>query len=499
MARKNSDPPPQAEFLDLFAPVPAKPPSKATEDSSAPRSEAAPQPAGSTRQVHTVSQVTTSIRRLLESQIGRVWVSGEVTNLRAQSSGHLYFTLKDAGAQISCVLFRGEAPATRQHVKDGQMLVLGGEITVYEPRGQYQLKVSSVELHGLGALQQAFEELKRRLLAEGLFAQERKRPIPRLAQRIGIVTSPTGAAFQDVLQVIQRRQPALEIVLAPSRVQGQGAAQEICEGIRALNQLHASGRRTLDLILITRGGGSLEDLWAFNEEAVARAVYASALPVISAVGHEIDVTISDWVADLRAATPTAAAEIITEGAFSSRQFIQRAGERLQFLAHQCLEREATRLDHVTHRLMRCSPTRWLETQSQRLDDLSNSLARAAQAWITLRESSCESIVRRLSGLKPSRVLQERRREWMELTRRLATAARAQMPTARSRYTLATQRLELLSPSHVLRRGYSITRDASTGEILRSRSQLTPGRRIVTRVSDGEAASQVENPGNNTPH
>ena len=262
-------------------------------------------------------------------------MTGEVTNLRAQSSGHMYFTLKDAGAQLSCVLFSREEVLHRSVLADGQKVLLQGDVTVYEARGQYQLIVRAVELQGVGALQIAFEKLKQKLAAEGLFAPERKRPLPKYPQRIGLVTSPTGAAIRDVLHVVQRRNPGLEIILAPCRVQGEGAAEEIAAAIRLLNEfnvgLRASGLKrriqgwkpvpTLDLILVTRGGGSLEDLWAFNEEVVARAIFESAIPVVSAVGHEIDFTISDFVADVRAATPSAAAEIITEGVFASRQFV----------------------------------------------------------------------------------------------------------------------------------------------------------------------------------
>src|SRR5882724_3368544 len=260
------------------------------------------------RRVLSVSELTWQIRRLLEQHVGRIWVTGEITNLRNQTSGHLYFTLKDANAQLSCVLFRGELQVNRSLLEDGRKVNLQGELTVYEARGQYQLRVTAVELQGVGALQVAFEKLKQKLHTEGLFAQERKRPLPRFPRRIGLVTSPTGAAIRDVLHVIQRRNPALEIILAPCRVQGDGAAREIAEAIRMLNEFNSS----LDLILVTRGGGSLEDLWAFNEEPVARAIFESKLPVVSAVGHEIDFSIADFVADVRAATPSAAAEIITE-------------------------------------------------------------------------------------------------------------------------------------------------------------------------------------------
>src|ERR1041385_3753619 len=265
------------------------------------------------RKVLSVSELTAQVKRLLEKQVGQGWVSGEVTNVRAQASGHIYFTLKDAGAQLNCVLFRGEAVAHRDLLADGQKVLLQGDVTVYEARGQYQLIVREVELQGVGALQIAFEKLKQKLAVEGLFAPERKRPLPEFPQRIGLVTSPTGAAIRDVLHVVQRRNPALEIVLAPCRVQGEGAAEEIAAAIRLLNEFSVSSSRReeapiskggfdqslltsaatkLDLILVTRGGGSLEDLWAFNEEVVARAIFHSELPVVSAVGHEIDFTIT---------------------------------------------------------------------------------------------------------------------------------------------------------------------------------------------------------------
>src|SRR5207247_189690 len=310
-------------------------------------------PAEKTRPGLTVSELTTEVKRLLEKSIGLLWVTGEATNLRVQSSGHVYFTLKDANAQLNCVLFRGESVENRDLLQDGQKLVVQGDLTVYEPRGQYQLVVRAVELQGVGALQLAFEKLKQKLQAEGLFAAERKRPLPKFPQRIGLVTSPTGAAIRDVLHVIQRRNPSLEIIFAPCRVQGDGAAREIAAAIRSLNELssRSSGRESaqtenqsrltsaatyLDLILVTRGGGSLEDLWAFNEEAVARAIFESAIPIVSAVGHEIDFTISDFVADVRAATPSAAAEIITEDVFASRAFIAEAPELMRQRVRQRL-------------------------------------------------------------------------------------------------------------------------------------------------------------------
>ncbi len=443
------------------------------------------------RQVWTVSQLTTTVKRLLESQVGRVWVTGEVTNLRAQSSGHLYFTLKDVGAQVSCVLFRGEASAARQHVQDGQKLILGGELTVYEPRGQYQLRVMTVELQGVGALQLAFEQLKKKLLAEGLFASERKRPVPKYPRCIGIATSPTGAAIKDVLHVIGRRQPSLEIVLAPCRVQGQGAAVEIASAIDQLNRLHSSGERHLDLILVTRGGGSLEDLWAFNEEILARAIHASALPVVSAVGHEIDVTISDWVADLRAATPTAAAELITEGAFSSRQFLAAIFDRMTRLMRRRAMLEQERFLVLCQRLSRVAPRRWVEEQSQYLDDLRETLHRAGRTQLRSRAQLWETMAGRLSRLRPSRQLTERKLQLADLRRRVQLAARARYSEDKIRMESLLDQIRMLSPLKVLERGYSITLSAATGEVLRSAQAVRAGDSVVTKLHEGEIRSTVD--------
>src|SRR5438477_4117080 len=342
------------------------------------------------RRVLTVSELTAQVKRLLEKELGLLWVTGEVTNLRIQSSGHVYFTLKDASAQLNCVLFRGETVENREMLQDGRKLVVQGDLTVYESRGQYQLIVRAVEMQGVGALQLAFDRLKRKLQAEGLFAPERKRALPKYPQSIGLVTSPTGAAIRDVLHVIRRRNPGLEIIFVPCRVQGDGAGEEIAAAIRLLNEfahavealnrssVQASPGSTiqplndstrLDLILLPRGGGSLEDLWAFNEEVVARAIFDSAIPVVSAVGHEIDFTISDFVADVRAATPSAAAEIITEGVFASRQFVARtSGWMLQRIRAR-LARERGDLTALGGRMARAHPRRRLNEKLQRLDDL----------------------------------------------------------------------------------------------------------------------------------
>lgn len=471
-----------------------------------------------TRRVLTVSELTGNVRKLLEKEIGEVWVSGEVTNFRLQSSGHCYFTLKDVGAQLSCVLFRGEAATNREFLQDGQKLLLQGSLTVYEPRGNYQLVVRAIEPQGVGALQLAFEKLKRRLQAEGLFAVERKRPLPRYPQRIGLVTSPTGAAIRDVLHVIARRQPSLEIILVPCRVQGDGAAAEIAASIRLLNEWSVKTERRspdrldrqliaehagletgapptthrLDLILVTRGGGSLEDLWAFNEEAVARAIFESALPVVSAVGHEIDFTISDFVADLRAATPSAAAEIITEGPFASRQFIADAGRRLALLARQQLDDRREQLLQLAHRIVRAHPRRQLRDAAQHLDELQVALLRVVRQGAREQRRRWQTLSERLARLKPAAVLKLRQQTLRDLERRLHETARLRLERQRHALQPLEARLRLLSPDNVLARGYSITRDAATGDVIRDAAVVRPGQKLKTRLKTGEVRSVVEN-------
>ncbi len=459
-------------------------------------------PAEAIRRVLTVSELTATVRRILEKEIGLIWVTGEISNCRAQSSGHVYFTLKDADAQLNCVVFRGEAAAQRELLQDGQKVILQGELTVYEPRGQYQLRVLSVELRGVGALQLAFEKLKQKLQAERLFAPERKRPLPRYPQRLGLVTSPTGAAIRDVLHVIERRQPGLEIVLAPCRVQGQGAAEEIAAAIRLLNDWSAAAapappgglaasQRKLDLILVTRGGGSLEDLWAFNEEPVARAIFESTTPVISAVGHEIDFTISDFVADARGATPSAAAEIITEGAFSSRAFVADSAQYLGKLLRQRLGQEEDAARQLAQRLARVHPRRLLNEQLQVLDDLQTSLVRCVRSGLRQQRTAWRTLQERLFRLRPSLLVLPRRQSLRDLARRLRERTRLQCKEARNVLVGFESRLRLLSPENALGRGYSITMDARSGKIIRAARAVRAGQRLRTKLESGEITSVAQ--------
>ena len=457
------------------------------------------------RRVWTVSELTLQIRRLLEQQIGQVWVSGEISNLRIQSSGHMYFTLKDAAAQIACVLFRGENVTRRDLLADGQKVVVCGDLTVYEPRGQYQLVIRALEFQGLGALQLAFEQLKRKLAAEGLFARERKRPLPPYPRRIGLVTSPTGAAIRDVLHVAGRRNPMLEFVLVPCRVQGDGAAGEIAAAIRLLNEfafapvpeppppegLLRLPPPRLDVILVTRGGGSLEDLWAFNEEVVARAIAASALPVVSAVGHEIDFTISDFVADVRAATPSAAAEILTENVHASRDFLAQVPGLLRERLLRHLDRCRETWTAWLTRLQRVHPRRRLEEAWQRWDELMARFQRAQRAAHTLRLQRWQHLVHRLHQARPLVRLQHQRRLLETTCTRLRQAIRHQLLHRNQRWSAARGCLALLGPEQVLARGYSLTFDAESGRLIRNAGEVQPGRPIRTRLHRGEILSRVE--------
>lgn len=446
--------------------------------------------------VYGVGELTEKVKHLLEREIGDIWVTGEISNLRVQSSGHVYFSVKDSRSQLSCVLFRGEARALdRKVLCDGQKVLIHGDLTVYEVRGQYQLRVSAVELKGVGALQIAFEQLKQKLNREGLFSQERKRPLPRFARRIGIATSSTAAALRDVLHVIRERNPSLELILAPCLVQGQGAAEEIVSSIRLLNEWNALDLRQsgkgLDLILVTRGGGSLEDLWAFNEEIVARAIFESRAPIVSAVGHEIDFTISDFVADVRCATPSVAAELVTQAVFVSKESISAAPRRLRKLAAQGLDDRRANVSNLLKRVERAHPRRSVEEKWQRLDDVRTTLARFGRLGFASSASRFCSAFQRLQRLKPLTVIERRRAAFERSRSRLAEIFQLRLNAAQSRLQHGISRLRLLSPDSVLTRGYSITTDAVSGTVIREAASVKHGQRLKTRVKSGEFQSWVE--------
>jgi exodeoxyribonuclease VII large subunit len=419
-----------------------------------------------TSKVFTVGELTRQIRGTLETKFRTVWVQGEISNYKLHPSGHQYFTLKDQRAQIGCVIWRDTIAPPRQPLADGTQVQVYGTVTVFEARGQYQLTVQILQPRGVGLLQVKFEALKRKLEAEGLFAPGRKRPLPKSPRRIGIVTSPSGAAIRDMLNVLRRRAPWLQILINPVRVQGTGAAQEIAVAIRELGQ-PTEAFAPLDLIVVTRGGGSIEDLWEFNEEIVARAIFNSGVPVVSAVGHEIDFTICDFVADLRAPTPSAAAELIVPDIID----LQR------------------RLDGCTRAVSRQLLSRVRDAQ-QRLDHSRETLQRCLAHKIDSYKRNLTHITRALQARNPARELMMRRNRFEDVHRRFVASPARLLENARHRFERIEGILRVLGPDATLRRGYSITMN-ERGKIIRTIATVRPKMKIRTRVSDGEFSSEIQ--------
>ena len=390
-------------------------------------------------------------------------MQGEVSNYKAHPNGHQYFMLKDSRAQIACVIWRDSMAPLRQPLADGSRIQILGTVTVFEARGQYQINVQSVQPFGQGALQAKFEALKRKLEAEGLFDPARKRPLPKFPKRIGIVTSPSGAAIRDILNILRRRAPWLSILINPVRVQGTGAAQEIAVAIRELATPNENFV-PLDLIIVTRGGGSIEDLWEFNEEIVARTIASVEVPIVSAVGHEIDFTICDFVADLRAPTPSAAAELIVRDIFDLVRDLEGCTRRLGRELLNRVRDAQQRLDHARETLHRCL--------DHKIDNYRRVLAHALAT---------------LQARSPIRELMLRRNRFADLQRRLRELPKHNLELARHRFDRIAGILRVLGPEATLRRGYSITRN-ERGDLIRSVSAVRPKMKIKTRVSDGEFES-----------
>ena len=440
---------------------------------------------GPTRKIFSVSEISREIKDLLERQYSDVWVTGEVSNFRPAASGHLYFTLKDATAQLRAVCFRNQARYLKFKPQDGISVIARGHLSVYEARGEYQLYVEYLEPAGLGALQLAFEQLKQKLAAEGLFETARKKPLPVLPRTIGVVTSPTGAVIRDILRVLRRRFRNMNVLLYPVKVQGEGADEEIVEGITYFNR-----EQIVDVIIVGRGGGSLEDLWAFNEEVVARAIAASGIPVISAVGHETDFTIADFVADLRAPTPSAAAELVVH---RKQDFIteleNRARHMAQIIRLQLSEARQRLTELRMHHAFQMLATRIAE-RAQQVDDVVASLDRsmrsrlnsARQEWLRASAGVVRYDFRRLLGLKRA-ALDDREG-------RFETALRRFLTERRNRLAHVGTLLKERSPLTILQRGYSITRDAA-GKIVRDAEAVALGSDITVRLARGELAAEVK--------
>jgi exodeoxyribonuclease VII large subunit len=411
----------------------------------------------------SVTDFTRRVKQLLEGAIRPCWVRGEISNLRAQASGHCYFSLKDAGAQVSAVLFRGDALRQTVKLRDGAQVVVFGEVSVYEARGQYQLIVRAVVEDGVGRLQREFEELKQRLATEGLFAPEKKRPIPQMPLTVGFVTSPTGAAVQDFVRIVVRRKWRGRVVVLPAKVQGEGAAEEMVAMLRLAEELGI-----FDLLVIGRGGGSLEDLWAFNEEALVRAVAACGVPIVSAVGHEIDFTLCDFAADFRAETPSAAAELITSHFVACVERARQADEAMGALIDAALREAGARLDHARSRLRLLSPAAQVEQGYLRLDDFSNRLGAALRDSVQTRRHALAAARAALERHSPEKRVQFESHRLLSLWKRLQAA----------------------SPRSVLNRGFAIVRDEAGQPVVR-RSAVQPGQRLDLEFGDGTARVKSE--------
>lgn len=435
------------------------------------------------RTILSVSRLTSLIQGLLEDNFEQIWVEGEVSNLSQPASGHLYFTLKDSSAMVRCVVFRTSAKLLRFKLEDGQSLLVRGRLSLYAQRGEYQIVGEYLEPKGAGALQLAFMQMKDRLSREGLFDQERKLPLPKMPHRVALVTSPTGAAVQDMLSVLARRTAALEIVLYPVRVQGDGAAREIAVAITDLNRLQAA-----DVIIAGRGGGSPEDLWAFNEEEVARAIAASRIPVISAVGHETDWSISDFVADLRAPTPSAAAELVC----TSRDEI---GQLLDSLRHRLYRAQSAQVEMLRRRLEGLrralhDPTLLLGHLGQRIDDLGQRLELALKHRVQRVRETYTRNDQLLAAHHPALAITRQRERLSMLTDQADRCVRQQLERCGRGQGEATARLNGLSPLMTLARGYAVVEKMSGG-VVRDSHSLAKGERLRVRLQRGEATCLVE--------
>jgi exodeoxyribonuclease VII large subunit len=436
------------------------------------------------RAVLTVSELSARLREVLEERFPAVWVEGEISNFRLYGSGHAYFTLKDEGAQVRCVLFRNRARRIKFEPGDGQHVLAFGAVELYAQRGEYQLVVELLEPRGLGALQLAFEQLKARLAAEGLFEQGRKRPLPRFPRKIGIVTSPSGAAIRDMLRVIGRRFGEIHIVLAPARVQGEGAAQEIAQGVRELN-----GLGDVDVIIVGRGGGSLEDLWAFNDEMLARTIAASKIPVISAVGHEVDFTIADFVADLRAPTPSAAAELVVREKQAVAESVGDLTRRLHGAMGRLVDRQRERLDTMRRRRVLTDPRRPLHDLERRVDDARARLRHAALAAFGRARHRVELAARALRAASPVARTLDDRRQLTHLRGRLDAGMARTLTAVTHRFGSTAGRLHSLSPLVVLGRGYSLTRTRA-GHVVQSWREVAVGDTVDVMLDEGSLEARV---------
>jgi len=442
--------------------------------------------------VYSISELTRRIRATLERAVGAVWIEGEISNLSYHQSGHVYLTLKDDQSQISAVMFRNEASHLKFRLKDGMSVQGFGRITVYERRGNYQIILETLQPAGVGNLQAAFEALKKKLQTEGLFDAERKRPLPIFPQTVGVVTSPTGAAVKDFCKVLHRRFPGVRIIIAPTAVQGNGAAQEIAAAIDLLNVTEASGVDVhIDVIAIIRGGGSIEDLWAFNEEVVARAVARSKIPTISGIGHEVDFTICDFVADLRAPTPSAAAELLIQPRSEFLLNVLDLARSIQRTSRLALQDLRHRLSEAREGLRLHEPRTFVRERRQRLDEASTTLRRETHRLLNGLRRRWHDTTQDFSCISPMLIIQKKKAEFLEVRNRFQQNQTETLTSLKNELRSIHQRLELLNPKATLQRGYSITLDPKSKKVIRSIKDVSKNQSILTQLADGEIQSVVD--------
>jgi exodeoxyribonuclease VII large subunit len=437
------------------------------------------------RKIYSVYDITLEIKRSLDG-LGIVWIQGEISNFKRHTSGHLYFSLKDARAQMKAACFRNVNMYLKFRPEDGMEVLARGRLSVYEPRGDYQIIVEYMEPVGLGSLQLAFDQLKERLRKEGLFDEDHKIPLPLLPRKVGIVTSPTGAAVRDMLRILKRRNASLDVLLYPVKVQGPGAAEEIAAGIRHLNS-----RADIDVIIIGRGGGSIEDLWAFNEEIVARAIYESELPLISAVGHEVDFTIADFVADLRAPTPSAAAEMVSGAREDLRMSVNSLKGRLYQAFRRGLDLRRLQLERLAHnRAFTVAPNKIRDLQ-QRFDENTLRLIQSMQRFAYETRHREQMLATRMKTVDLHRFISHRREILARSYQGLVSAAKARLQRDKSRFALAVGKIDALSPLGILSRGFALCRD-SKGAIIKKAANVALGDCVRVTLASGELDCRVEN-------
>jgi len=431
----------------------------------------------------SVTRLNRLARQVLESEIGQVWVSGELSNFVAATSGHWYFTLKDSKAQIKTAMFKGANRGVKFSPKAGDKVVIRGSLSLYEARGDYQLIGEHMEPEGLGQLKQAYDALKTKLSAEGLFAMAVKQPLPTNVKRLGVVTSSTGAAIHDILNVLKRRNPSIEVIIYPSLVQGATAAQSIAEQINIANK-----RDEVDLLIVGRGGGSLEDLWAFNEEIVAYAISESKLPIVSAVGHEVDVTIADYVADMRAPTPSAAAELVSTDKSQLQRHIQQQQHRLSQVFQQHLKRIEYKLQLIESRLSNVHPTVQIRQANQHIDNLTMRLSQTINTKLNDVKGRSSNLTLRLQHASPNNAIKEKKQQLQKVSDKLHSIQQRQLSDKRYQLQRIADILHSVSPLSTLSRGYSIA--FKNDKVVRSVAQLEKGDVIETRISDGSVIAKV---------